>query len=293
MLRHFWALSFLIVLLGVGGSSTQTPSDCEIPARIAAAPSGSVIELPEGRCYVNLTIYKSLTLRGAGSDKTQLKGQAPGKPVLYIESSQPIEVTIENLALAEAPRLSAEKECAIFYPELICPAGLQVRGKASAILRRARVMGNAWVGVYVLDAGRVLVQETEIGHNGWGVYLSGDAQVTLERSRVLDNLNVGLEAWAAVTLRDSRIQGNGTGVKLALEQANILNNIITENSGHGLLVMGLAQVHASSNEITNNRGWGIVAWLRQCGFASDNFNGQVTASENRVSENRAGQVCLP
>jgi nitrous oxidase accessory protein NosD len=238
-------------------------------------------------------ISKSLTLRGAGSEKTILQGAQPGKPVLYIESHQPIEVLVENLSLIDAPKLSSEKDCAIFYPELICPSGFEVRGKARTILRNAKVSGNVWVGIYVLDESRATVQETEIANNGWGVYLANDAHVTIENSRVLNNKQVGIEAWAAVIVKNTRVMGNNDGIKVVLESASILNNQIVGNSSHGLLVTGSVNAIIQSNEISQNGGWGITAWLRDCGFTNNSFSGQLSTKDNKVFENKLGQVCLP
>ncbi|MBI1742092.1 right-handed parallel beta-helix repeat-containing protein [Candidatus Acetothermia bacterium] len=285
-----------LVLLAIGAGSAHSVPICSISslqALVDKAEPGSTVTLTAGICSVNLVINKSLTLRGANFEKTVLKGSQPGKPVLYIESESPIKVMVENLSLVDAPKFSAERDCAIFYPELICPSGFEVRGKAHATLRHARIAGNAWVGVYVLDASRAIVQDAEILNNGWGVYLSGEAQISVEDSRVLNNKQVGIEAWASVSVTNSKISGNVDGIKIVQGSAKIFNNEIRENSGHGLLATSTVSTEIRGNQITQNVGWGITAWLRRCGFSNDSFSGQVTAIENKVEENKQGQVCLP
>ncbi len=285
---------FLVITTGMLSSAQLTLDCAHLQPLIDQAASRSALVLPAGTCSVNLVITKSITLRGAGANKTFLKGALPGKPVLYIENNQQIiEVLVESLSLNDAPKLSAEKDCAIFYPELICPSGFEVRGKAHAVLRNATISGNAWVGVYVLDSSRALVQETDISNNGWGVYLASDAQVTIENSRVQNNKQVGIEAWASVIVKNTRVSKNNDGIKLVLESAQILNNTISENASHGLLVTGSANAEIRANEVTQNGGWGITAWLRDCGFNNNSFSGQLTTIDNKVSGNKLGQVCLP
>jgi parallel beta-helix repeat protein len=285
-----------LVLCWLAAGFVDAQTDCTnltLQSLIDKAAAGSTLTLPDRTCTVNLIVNKSLVLRGAGARRTFLKGAQPGKPVLYIESAQRIDVVVENLGLADAPKLSSERDCAIFYPELICPSGIEVRGNARTVLRQARVAGNAWVGVYVLDSSRALIQVTEIANNGWGVYLSGEAQVTIEDSSVLNNKQVGIEAWASVTVKDSRVSGNVDGIKLVQDRAEISGNHIRENLNHGILITGSASAEIQQNEVEKNGGWGITAWLRDCGFSNNSFTGQASVAENKVQENKLGQVCLP
>ncbi len=293
--------SWLIFVLGASFVifSAEIVVDCgreSLQTIIERAMPGAVITLKEGLCQENLVISKDITLRGAGADHSILRGAKPGFPVIFIESERPITVTVERLTLADAPKASNEpqhgKECARFYPELLCPSGLQVRGSARALLRDARVLRNPWVGVYLLDTAQALVQQTEIVENGWGVYVSPQAAMQLEKSTVARQRENGVEIWGSAELSESIIRESGRAGVEIFGEAKLFANSILENRQAGVLLSGSAQAELVKNIITNN-SWGIAARLRQCGYLSDEFRGSVRLEENRVFNNRLGNICLP
>lgn len=297
MRRSIW----LLLVLGavIASTAAEIVVDCgreSLQTVIERAPPGAVITLKEGLCQENLVITKDITLRGAGADHSILRGAKPGFPVIFIESERPIAVTVEGLTLADAPKASHDprhgKECARFYPELLCPSGLQVRGSARVLLRDARVLRNPWVGVYVLDTAQALVQQTEITENGWGVYISPQAAIQLEKSTVARQRENGVEIWGSAELRESVIRESGRAGVEIFGEAKLFANSISENRQAGVLLSGSAQAELVKNIMTNN-SWGIAARLRQCGYLSDEFRGAVRLEENRVFNNRLGNICLP
>jgi nitrous oxidase accessory protein NosD len=277
----------------------QIVANCEresLQSVIERAPPGAVITLLEGLCQENLVITKELTLRGQSAERTLLRGLKPGFPVIFVQSEQPIVVTIERLTLADAPKFSHDprhgRECAVFYPELLCPSGLQVRGKAQAQLREARVLRNPWVGVYVLDTAQATVQQTEISENGWGIYVSPQAIARLEKSSVVRQRENGLEIWGAAEVQESTISSNGRAGVEVFGETKLSENAILANRQAGVLLSGNAQAELVRNTLTEN-SWGIAARLRQCGYLSDDFRGSVRLEENRFANNRLGDLCLP
>lgn len=277
----------------------QIVADCareSLQSAIDRAPPQAVITLAEGLCQENLVITKELTLRGQSAERSIVRGARPGFPVIFIQSEQPIVVTIEHLTLADALKASNDprhgRECAVFYPELLCPSGVQVRGSAQAQLRAARVVRNPWVGIYVLDTAQVIVRETEIAQNSWGVYVSPQAIVLVEKSRTICQRENGLEIWGRAEVYESLISENGRAGVEVFGEAQLLENAISANREAGVLLSGNAHAELVRNTLTENR-WGIAARLRQCGYLSDDFRGSVRLEENRLFNNRLGNICLP
>ncbi len=298
MLQHpVWLLSALFLLVA---PLIENPVDCttsSLQTAIDAAHDGDTVTIASGVCRENVVITKNLTLEGAGSEKTVLQGVRPGFPIVFIESDYPITVAIERLTLADAPKASSEpqhgKECALFYPELLCPSGIQVRGAARASISDVRVARNPWVGVYVLDTAWVFVQDTEITENGWGIYVSANAHIELRDSRVERSRENGLEIWGSASARRTLIRANGRSGVENLGKSLLLNNEITGNRQSGVLLAGPSETEIRANLITENGGWGIAAQLRQCNYPSDNFHGSAGLDQNRVFGNRSGEICLP
>jgi hypothetical protein len=58
-------------------------------------------------------------------------------------------------------------------------------------------------------------------------------------------------------------------------------------------VHGQAQVTVGESAINNNLGWGLAARLLKCGYAADDFIGNVEFQGiNMIADNSRGPVCL-
>jgi nitrous oxidase accessory protein NosD len=290
----------LSVLALVSYSAHERAVDCgqeSLQAIIDAARDGDSIALAAGVCAENLTITKNLTIEGAGSERTVIRGVRLGFPVVFVQGNAPITVTLKNLAIADAPKASESpqhgKECALFYPELLCPSGLQARGAARVTLDSVRIARNPWVGVYVLDTAQASVQNSEITENGWGVYVSPDASIELRDSRVERSRENGLEIWGSASVTRALIKANGRSGVESVGTVRIFESEIAQNKGSGVLLSGMSQTEIRFNEIRGNGLWGIAAYLRECGYLSDNFRGSAVLDQNRIFSNRPGNVCLP
>lgn len=278
----------------------REPTDCKtssLQAVIDAARDGDTITLAPGICTENLVITKNLTLVGAGMEQTVLRGGKLGFPVVFVQSEQPITVTLKNLTLSDAPKASDNpqhgKECVLFYPELLCPSGLQARGAARVSVDSLRIARNPWVGVYALDSAYISVQNSEIIENGWGVYVSPDASVKLLNSTVERSRENGIEIWGTASLARTLIRVNGRSGIESVGTVTLSDSEIVQNRGSGVLLIGASQMEIRSNTITENGLWGITGYLRKCGYLSDNFRGSALLDQNRIFSNRPGDVCLP
>lgn len=274
--------------------------DCRtslLQAALDSARDGDTIAIAPGVCAENLVITKNLTLVGSGIEQTVLRGVKLGFPVVFVQSESPVIVVIKELTLADAPKASAEpqhgKECALFYPELLCPSGLQARGAARVTVDSVRIVRNPWVGVYVLDAAQVFVHSSEIIENGWGVYVSPDAFVELRDSRVERSRENGVEIWGTASIARTLIRANGRSGVESVGAVKIFDSEIVQNRGSGVLLVGASQTELTANVVTQNGLWGVAAQLRRCGYLSDNFRGSAALDQNRVFSNRPGDLCLP
>lgn len=232
---------------------------------IDSARDGDTILIGPGTYRENLKITKSLTLRGAGQEKTVIEGARAGYPVVRVESDSKIKVQLEDLALTGAQKFSEDQECAVEYPKWICPDGLQARGKAQVTLTHVRVSDNRVTdGLFLLDSSQVTLKDSQVSGNGYdGLLVEDDVQVTIE---------------------GSLIEGNGTN-----------DWCQSHCCCSGIEVWDNAYVEIKETTIRDNTDWGISAFLRKCGHDEDIFYGKVLweGRGNQIYDNGQGDVCLP
>lgn len=215
-----------------------------ISPAIQAVRTGDTITLGPGIYNENLVITKSLTLRGAGQDQTIIRSTEPGWPVIRIEGEQPIEVTIDNLTIADAKPLRPDRFCAVEDPQWICPNGIQLGGKAKITIQNATVSGNGLSGIWMM----------------------GSAQATITKARISSNLIEGIVMVDSTqaTLSNSQISGNSRdGIFIGNSaQASISANRIFDNKVYGVVLALKAcgsdedyfkgKVEGKENQIHNN-----------------------------------------
>jgi hypothetical protein len=186
-----------------------------------------------------------------------------------------------------------------------------VVGQGRVTLQDSQVSGNSASGLLMGSQAQVSLQGSEVSDNGlFGLKVFG-SQVSLTNSTVsgngLDGLSVDDEAQvtAQVTVEDSFIEGNGTAPNCNRPGDFICNGIEVSDEAH---------MELRGTTIRNNTGWGVAAFLKQCGYNEDLFAGTVTfEGENTIESNNTsgnhngkgnpgnhpfknlpdGQVCLP
>ena len=254
--------SFSIYSFGEGTSAQD--QGCTVTVRpgqsiqqaIDQAQEGDVICLAQGTWEENVKIEKSLTLRGAGQEKTTIKGQQEGYPIVWIESDFEIEVTIESLKISDAK--GTDQLCAVGGPEWICPDGILVRGTSKVMMRNVKVSGNKLDGLRVRDSVQLTLENSTISRNrGPGLRMWESATVSLTGSQVSDNMHDGL--WvnnsAQVSLNTSIVSGNRAHALNVWDSAQVTvkNSIIRDNKGCGLYVVSeQAKIEGGPNEMQGN-----------------------------------------
>jgi len=195
-----------------------------IQKAIDSAPDGAVICLKPGEWEENLVIKKSITLRGAGMDKTIIRGKDEGKPVIIVYSDSEIEVIIEGLTVTEA------KES----------AGIRIGGKAKVIIRRSQISGNS-DGIVMIGFSRTMITDSVISDNGRGIDIEKSAQAMISSSEISDNdCGMWMEDFSQAEVSGNRFLHNrDCGIGVWSERASVYGGR-NEMRGNGADLVGYA-----------------------------------------------------
>ncbi len=278
----FVAALLLGLLSGISGAEGQPPCTVtvkpgeSIQSAIDGAKEGAVICLGAGTYEENITIKKGLTLRGTGAkpEEVWIVGVKERYPVMRIEREGEIEVQLENLTAAEAKG----------------DDGIEVVGKAKAVIRDVQVSGNLY-GLDVGDSATVSLTNSQVSDNrGWGLSVWDSATVSLTSSQVSGNVHgLWVRGSATVTLSNSQVSGN-EWPGLEVEDSatvSLTNSQVSDNGLWGLLVRDLAMVSLTNSQVSDNGLWGLlVKDLAMVSLTnsqvSDNGYGLVVSGSARV-----------
>jgi len=258
---------------------------------VDAIPPGGTITVAPGSYNIGLTIWKSVTIRGAGQDQTILRG---GVSIIAGVSG----VVIERLTVGR----SVED-------------GLLIYGHVE--LRRLVILGNN-DGLEIRGSAQVTLTDCTISENGDGLIIVGSAQAVLTNCTINNNKDIGLYITAQVNLTDCTVSENGSdglyilgrgqqvltnctiskngknGLRaFALAEVKLENCVIESNAEDGILVLDEVQITVRNSIIRHNAEWGVEAYLEKCGRDSNAFTGEVILQNNKIYGNGMGDVCLP
>jgi len=237
---------------GEGAACGSVPPGLIVALELAQGSivsTGETILIGPGTYQENLTITKSVVLRGAGPDKTVIRSAQESTPVVHIEGSA--QVTLEGLTLTGASGVCID------YPES-CPHGLMVRGQARVTLQNSQVSSNRYKGLFVRDSAQVTVKDSTVSGNGDdGLFVRDSAQVTVQNSQVSGNRYDGL--WvvdsAQVTVKDSTVSGNGDDGLFVGDSAQVTvqNSWVYDNLECGIQRSGEPSIAGRGNWLGYNR----------------------------------------
>ena len=218
------------------GSYTRTlqvPGDFStLNEAIAAARDRDRISISEGTFTGPIIVDKTVTLEGAGRDKTFVEVEAAASTAATFgrtaSGTQVSGITFRHRGFDPGPnRFSA----------------LLVRG-AEVTLSDCRMADSSGHGLAVMETGRVSATRCLFENNGWdGVAVRGPgSRVELSECESTGNFGHGYDLWEG-----------GTGA--------IHNSIARDNSGNGILVDTNGEnVVLGNNDLRGNREYGIVAF---------------------------------
>ncbi|MCR4404704.1 MAG: signal peptidase I, partial [Candidatus Acetothermia bacterium] len=245
-----------------------------IQAAIDVAQEGAVICLGEGAWQENLVIKKGLYLKGAGREKSVVKGKNEGEPVVLVHSSGAIEVAIEGFTIADGKGFTCAES------PLHCPNGLSLDGRARVRINDCGISRNAH-GIVAGGSVQATIQSNRFSGNGLhGILMIDSAQATIQSNVISQSGRDGIcvRASAQATIQGNTISGNGTGISIAaLAQGFIYGNIISANR-EGIYIGDSARAVIQNNQIPGNWGAGIDA----------GGSGQTTIEGNTIPGNRYG-----
>ena len=234
-----------------------------IQAAIDQAPEGAVICLSEGMWEENVKITRSLTLRGAGTEKSAIEGANHGRPVVQIDSETEIIVHVESLTIQSAK--GGPRECAAVYPmapKTICPDGIAIQGNSKVSLLNLTIANNGRMGVYATDYSHVVMDGCSVlGSGRIGVFVRRYATATIERTTIEgNNEGVMIADSAEASLSDCTIADSASyGIYVGGQPKCVLTDCTVHNNGNnGIVLAGAAQLSLIKTEVTSNKAWGIV-----------------------------------
>ena len=258
----FLGLVFLILMpscLAVGRESSLLVKPGEsIQAAIDSAPEGATICLETGVWEENLTIGRSLTLRGPDSGKAVLRSAKGGRPVVWVwtveERAQNVSVTLEHLSITGAfghdPHWPERGAYGILAQDDVrveitrCTisenrwSGIALLNEAEVVIQESTISENGWYGVWLMDATTAIVVDSHISTNAGGIWFQGTSEGGLYGTVVSDSLWKGI--WAdqssKTSIIDCRVEQNGDGGIRVGNHAHVMlsDNLILQNEGYGL-----------------------------------------------------------
>jgi parallel beta-helix repeat protein len=212
----------------------------------ASMAGGDTIAVAAGTFTENLTVYKSLTLQGAGSAQS----------VISVSNGIAVEVTADDVTIDGF-------EIKHSVVDDLADMGIRLNQSNGCIIQNNKINYNS-LGLQLLDAGSNQILDNEFLYNAVGIYLEG----TTDGEGHFDGGSNG--PFYSLSL-NNEIDGNiitysiimgeqgGDGIYLdaACESNVINNNTITDNAANGYYAWKASNNEITDNTISNNGDNGI------------------------------------
>ncbi|MBS3788290.1 right-handed parallel beta-helix repeat-containing protein [Candidatus Bipolaricaulota bacterium] len=252
--------------------------DCKhttIQPAIDAATPGDTVAIGKGIYKENLSIEKSITLRGAGEAKTIIKPAELGKPVLSIGPGEGT-VNIKGVTVKGARAEGEEMK------DLYKASGLLVHGQEKQItVENCTFEDNDGWGINLKGSHKLVGEDIKaISNKKGGLLVRDDSVVAISNSAFVNNEGGGIfaEGGRIVNLYSNKFSGNTRGVHFYLSPQITLRNNLIENNDIGVLTYGdlfRGEVKGSGNIIRGGVSppleWGMKAGLWPENFLSSSL----------------------
>lgn len=307
----FMAMGLRLLMLAQSQTVlTVCPSRCDFDriqsAVYAAVPGATILIKAPGLYYENLAIRKSLTIK-ADSEALPILILSPrdeesrNKPTILIESTSPIEVSLENLTIWGFIDIRGQAKLTASEVHIThgrTAGGLNVYDRAQVTLRNSKISDSGPWGAFVSDSAQLkLIGSAVFSTSVSGLLTSGQAQLWLINSAVYSNLSgIDVNDMSKVIIENSFIHDHPSVGISASESSvvEVLRSTIANNRTHGIFLADNVNFVLKESFVYGNGGWGVYAWLRKCGEPEDRYTGTPYVDEtNVIVKNGQGDVCLP
>ncbi len=290
-------------LFVLGASATALAEPQRVVVRVGesiqkvidAAEVGTIIEIEAGTFDERISITKSVTIKGAGWDKTILKPTTPTEAEILAARSEQQQTTIAaatqpNARAARRPVATIPPTITIESAQNVVISDLQIGGptslaepgrvwgdvlfsvkQAGATIERCAIVGPFDNGVQVTDRSNVIIKQTlvagmlNIGITVQsGVYANSDSMLKLIDSDVRNCYHRGIVIGCDdVEIRGCRISGSAWhGIRYDKVSPTIENNRIFGNARCGIYASGKTAAAIRNNVFYANEMDGISCWFK-------------------------------
>lgn len=239
-----------------------------LEAAVDTVPAESTITLAPGtyRLTGQLTVDKSLTLRGAGMDQTFVVGDAGEYMVKFTGLGS---FVLEGITFRYEG--TAWTRVVVVEDGIIDFAHCRFTGAV-----RDEVVSKGGSGLRVLGNTMGIVRECRMEGNGLdGVSVQDQSQPTLAGNVVINNTQVGIAYWddAGGMVQENECSSNGLHGITVNEQAQpvLERNVCRDNEQVGIRYAGTARGVARENECIGNGLYGMAVVVQAQPTLEDNI----------------------
>ena len=258
---------------------------------VVRAQDGDTIELPEGRFTLNQSIIvrKSLTIRGAGRDKSILQSAESDFAIKFTGECQWTlrDLTLEHIGNKPADVVMVDSGTITITNCVFSGAvwdaqasrggdGIWLPGTARAFVSNCVCRNNGQYGIQVTGQAHAdLEGNTCEGNKGSGIAYFGNAAGTARNNTCVKNGQDGIQVadQAQPVLEGNTCEGNTRSGIAYFDNAagTARNNTCVKNAYHGIGVSGQAQPLLEGNTCEANEGSGIAYFDNAAGTARNNI----------------------
>ena len=216
--RKALSAGIIFALLLIGSAENGGTQNCSITVQpgqsiqqaINTVGEGALVCVASGTFTENITITKSVSLRGAGSAQTVLQGS------VRIERDQEIRVALTGWTITGSrfgAALRVAGQAVVTLDDLTLTesfSGLLATGSAMVTATNSRFVKNQFDGARAENAARVTLSRALISENYDGIVVRDSAQLDLRQSALTDNRYCGLRVLSGKATGDpNEMRGNG------------------------------------------------------------------------------------